>query len=421
MNPGVEAFQGAYEQLARERGGDALHGQRQEAWRRFRDRGLPTVRDEEWRFTNVAPLTKRTFALARPGRNGAGRAEVEKLGLGAGLVFVDGHYRADLSAPPAGVRVESLSAALERGDGLVHEWLGRELPERPFIALNAAFLEDGAFVHLPKGGTAPVLHVLFLGTGKACHPRNVYVAAEGAEARIVETYASVGDEAHFTNSVSEIFVGRNASLEHYRLQLEHDRSFHFGTVHVRQERDSRFTSHAVTLGGALTRNDVTASLDAEGCLCTLNGLFLAQGTQHVDNHTWIEHRQPNCESHELYKGILDDRSSGVFSGYIHVFPDAQKTDAFQASANLLLSDEATVDSQPQLEIYADDVKCSHGSTVGQLDRDALFYLRARGIPEARAYHMLIQAFARDVTERLGVAPARERIERLLLEKLPGGA
>jgi Fe-S cluster assembly protein SufD len=257
-----------------------------------------------------------------------------------------------------------------------------------------------------------------VGTTKAAHPRNLYVIEEGAEACIVETYASAGDAPHLTNAVSDVHLARGAQLAHYRMQIEGP-SYHFGAVRAWLERDARFTSHNVACGGALARNDITAALDGEGAHCTLNGLMLLRGTQHVDNSTRIEHRKPRCESHELYKGVLDGKASGVFTGRIHVFPDAQKTDAYQASANLLLTDTATVDAQPQLEIYADDVKCSHGSTIGQLDKEALFYLRSRGLDEAAARHILVRAFAGDVADRLLVAAVRQRVDSILTERLGG--
>jgi len=289
----------------------------------------------------------------------------------------------------------------------------------PFVALNAAFLEDGAFLRVKNGFRLPApLHLLFLGTSKAAHPRNLYLIGEGAEATVVETYASAGKTPHLTNAVSDIRLERGASLAHYRLQLEGP-SYHFGAVRAHLERDARFTSHNIASGGALTRNDITAALDGEGAHCTLNGLSLIRGTQHVDNYTRLDHRKPRCDSHELYKGILDGRASGVFTGRIRVFEDAQKTDAYQASANLLLTDTAMVDSQPQLEIYADDVKCSHGSTVGQLDREALFYLRSRGLNEAAARHMLVRAFAGDVADRILLPAVRTRVDSILAERLGG--
>ncbi len=401
----------AFEALSKERGGDKLHALRREAFARFRDAGFPTTKLEDWRFTNLAPLAKSALTLARPTTNGVTPADVARLGFEHSLVFVDGHYRADLSKAPAGVSLATVRDTID--------FPSRE--DAPaLVQLNTAFLEDGACVEV-DGELAEPLHVLFIGTdGKACHPRNLFRVKRNARAEIVETYVSLGQDEHWTNAVGIVLVSENAELHHTRLQLENEAAFHTSNTWVSQARDSRYTSNVVTLGGRLVRNDHTATLNGEGAVATLNGLFLTRGTQHVDNHTWIEHRVPHCESHELYKGVLDDRSSGVFSGYIHVFKDAQKTDAYQSSANLLLSEDAKVDAQPQLEIYADDVKCSHGSTTGQISEDALFYLRSRGLKEADARSLLIRAFARDVTERLTETVSRERVNRLLLERLPGG-
>jgi len=389
---------------------------------RFAELGFPHTGMEEWRFTNVAPIAQAPLPVAAAASASVARGDIERLGLAPGLVFVDGYYRADLSEPPAGIRTESLAAALAAAPDLVRAHLGRyaDAANEAFVALNAAFFADGAFVHLPRGfAAAAPIHLLFVATDRSSFPRNLYVAEEGAQAQIVEHYVSLGGERHFTDVVTEAFVARNAHLEVCRLQLENEAAQHVSTVQVHQERDSSFLSHNITLGGALTRNDLNVGLDGENVRTTLNGLFLTRGEAHVDNHTRLEHRKPHGESHELYKGILADRSSGVFSGKIHVFEDAQKTDAKQSSANLLLSDEAVIDTKPQLEIYADDVKCTHGAVVGQLDPSALFYLRARGIGEDTAHRMLIRAFAGDITSRIGVAEARERVERMLERRLPG--
>lgn len=419
MSLPIDHFRAAFAALEQERGGDAVHDLRKAGMARFAELGFPTRKHEEWAYTNVTPIAKGAFPLGRPTTNGVAAPDVAALGIGAGLVFVDGHYRADLSATPVGVDVSNLAGRFD--DGLVRKHLGQyaEKDKQPFTALNTAFIEDGVFVHVPKNTKIeePV-HVLFIGTDKAAHPRNLIVVEEGAEATVVETFVSFGETAHFTNAVTETVLGANARVSHYRLQLENEQALHVSGHRVHQERDSNFTSQVVTLGGKLTRNNLTGALDGEGCLCTMNGLFLTRGDQHVDNHTWIEHRKPHCESHELYKGILDGRSSGVFSGYIHVFEDAQKTDAFQASQALLLSEDAVIDSKPQLEIYADDVKCSHGSTVGQLDDDALFYLRARGISKIEARNLLIRAFVHELSDRMTIAPVRERVDVLMEERLP---
>ena len=407
----VAPFVSAFAAFAKERGRDKVHVLREQAFSRFCDAGFPTTKLEDWRFTNVAPIARSTLALARPTTNGVTPADVARLGFPKSLVFVDGHYRADLSSAPAGV---SLATVRDNIEFPSHD----EAPA--FVQLNTAFLEDGACIEV-EGELAEPLHVLFIGTdGKVCHPRNIYRVQRNARAEILETYVSLGQREHWTNAVGIALLSENAELHHTRLQLENEAAFHTSHTWVSQAKDSRYTANTVTLGGRIVRNDHTASLNGEDGIATLNGLFLTHGTQHVDNHTWIEHRAPHCESHELYKGILDDRSSGVFSGYIHVFQDAQKTDAYQSSANLLLSDDAVIDAQPQLEIYADDVKCSHGSTTGQLSEDAIFYLRSRGLTETSARSLLVRAFARDVTERLTEAAARERVDRLLLERLPGG-
>lgn len=406
----MEHYLTSFETFEQARASDPQLPLRKQAMARFAELGFPTPRLEDWRFTNVAPLAKSAFALGVPSTNGAAPADVARLGLAPGLVFVDGCFREDLSVLPEGVSVERPVQ------------LPDEVPAGAFAALNTAFATDGFTIRVSAGATvADPVHVLFVGTDKACHPRNTIVVEKGAQARIVETYASLEGRAHWTNSVTRVDVAANATLEHTRLQLENDAAFHVAATHLRQERDSNYTSHAVTCGGRLVRNEIVASLDGENISCTLNGLYLTRGEQHVDNHTWIEHRKPHCESHELYKGILDGKSSAVFAGRIHVFEDAQKTDAFQASRSLLLSDTAVVDNLPQLEIYADDVKCSHGSTTGQLDKDALFYLRSRGLAPEQARRMLVRAFAGEVGERIGVDAARERVESLLAERLPGDA
>jgi Fe-S cluster assembly protein SufD len=425
----MKTLSDAFLALSRERGKDPFQALRVSAMERFLKLGFPTTRDEEWRFTNVTPIAKSELAPARPSTNGASAKDVERLALDAAgsarLVFVDGHLRSDLSSPgdlPAGVRLLGLKGALE--EEIVAAHLGRYADHEsfPFVALNTAFLEDGAVLQVGKGcRLSEPLHLLYLSTsGTRSHPRNLVVLEKGASATLVEAYASLGDAEHLSVVVSECVLGPNASLDHYRLQCENEGALHVSHCEVHQGRDSRYRSHCVTLGSALTRNDINGVLDAENISCTLNGLFLTRGTQHVDNHTRLEHRKPHCESHELYKGILDDRSSGVFSGKIHVFEDAQKTDAKQSSANLLLSDKAQVDAKPQLEIYADDVKCTHGATIGQLDPGALFYLQTRGIPKAQARSLLIRAFASDITGRIRLDSVRERIDLLLADRLPGG-
>jgi len=416
----------AFEQSLNGGADGALHGLRHTGIGHFAAAGLPTTSDEEWRFTSVAPLAAIDFELA-PEPNPPGEETIAPFRYGlAGLVFVDGHYAPELSqldALPAGALVKSLRAASDADADLVAAHLGRQAATEnvAFTALNTAFLQDGALVYLPpKTALAQPLHLLFLSTGRpntVSHPRVLVVADAHAAATVVESYAGPGGAAYLTNAVSEISVGENAAIDHYRVQREGDVAFHISATHVREERAARFRSTAITLGGQLSRNHVHTLLAGEAVDSTLNGLYVEDGNQHVDNHTLIEHAQPHCQSHEFYKGILGGESSGVFRGKIHVHQAAQKTDAYQANQNLLLSDDARIDTKPQLEIYADDVKCSHGATIGQLDADALFYLRSRGIGHREAVRVLTRAFAGEVLDRVRLDPLREELDRLVAQRL----
>lgn len=414
------------------------HSLRRAAIERFAAVGFPTTRDEEWRFTNVAPIARTPFQPApRLDPDAVLRAEVDRwaaglLGETAGalLVFVNGFHSPALSSVgplPAGVRVGSLSEALQQEPSLVGPHLARLAgPDGPaFTALNTAFMRDGALVHLGRGAALekPV-HLLYLthaGPGEVVtHPRTLIVAEELGQATVIETFAGTDSSSYFTNAVTEVSLAANAVVDHYRLQEEGAAAYHVSTLQARLERDAVFSTQAFLFGGAISRSDVNASLEAEGCECTLNGLYLGAAQQLVDNHTRIDHAQPHCNSHELYKGILADQARGVFNGKIYVHPDAQKTDAKQTNQTLLLSEEAQINTKPQLEIFADDVRCTHGATVGQLDEDAIFYLRARGIPAEAARALLTYAFASEVVERVKPAPLRELLEARIFARLGGG-
>jgi Fe-S cluster assembly protein SufD len=409
-----------------------LHRVRQAAIERFAALGFPTTEDEEWRFTSVAPLTRVPFKPAAP--QTVSPAELERVaprtGPGSRLVFVNGRYVAELSSfakLPDGVLLGSLVEALRAHPEQVESHLARhaDYEDQAFTALNTAFLQDGAFLLVPRGKVIeePV-HLLFVATAPAwatvSHPRTLIVLAPSSQARVVESYVGLGEGITFTNAVTEVVAGENATLDHYKVQRETRQGFHVHTLQVHQSRSSTFANHAVTLGGSLVRNEINAMLGAEGCSCTLNGLYLATGRQHVDNHTVIDHAMPHCESHELYKGILDGHAHGVFNGKIFVRQDAQKTDAKQTNQTLLLSDSATINTKPQLEIFADDVKCTHGATVGQLDAEAVFYLRSRGLGLEQARSLLTFAFANDIIGRVQVGPLRAQLEEALLlaQRLP---
>ncbi len=398
---------------------------------RFRDLGFPTTRDEEWKYTNVDPILAVDFAKA----NGHAPAAEEPAEIVLSsfseeadnrLVFVNGLHSPGLSSlrrVPSGVRVLSLAEALANDDRIVENHLARyaRYQEQTFTALNTAFAADGAVIHVPEGiAVEAPIHVVYASIGTAApfvaQPRNLLLLESGSRTRIVESYVGVGVQAYFTNVVTEIVGGEGATIDHYRLQREGNSGFHIGALDARLHSNCALTAHAITLSGSLVRNDVRVVLAGEGAECFLNGLYLIDGNQHVDNHTEIEHLKPRATSLELYKGILGGHARAVFNGKILVHKDAQKTNARQTNKNLLLSENAVVNTKPQLEIHADDVKCSHGSTIGQLDRDALFYLRSRGLDLTDAQSLLSYAFASDVVGRITIEPMRARLDEYLMTK-----
>ncbi|HKA35169.1 MAG TPA: Fe-S cluster assembly protein SufD [Thermoanaerobaculia bacterium] len=397
---------------------------RRDAMASFAKTGFPTAKDEAWRYTNPAPIVRTPFGPAEEAEPGRVEAIPIPGGEGARLVFVNGAFSAELSRGAFGPATAiSLRRALA-GEGAVQPRLGRiaSRARQSFTALNTAFFGDGAFVRIPRGTVLEEpIHIVFVavpGAGPGVsHPRNLILAGAESQARVIETYigsgGSDGSAPTLTNAVTEISCGEGAILEHTKLQRESVSAFHVHRIAVEQGRASRFDSHNLCFGGSLARTDIDVLFQAEGCECALNGLFVTQGSQHVDNHTLIDHAKPHCTSRELYKGILAGKSRGVFHGKVIVRPDAQKTDAIQTNKNLLLSREALVNSTPALEILADDVKCKHGSTIGQLDANALFYLRARGIGEEDAKAMLTYGFAADLASRLTVPWVREEVEAFL--------
>jgi Fe-S cluster assembly protein SufD len=405
---------------------------REEALSRFLEIGFPTTRDEEWRFTSVAPIAERAFApaLSLPNAGHLASAPMRLPGVfGAELVFVDGRYAPALSSVetlPPGVQAGSLAAhAAARSDG-VESHLARVAPidRRAFVAFNTAFFADGAYIHIPAHTVVEKpIHVVFVSTGEAngrpamTHPRVLAVLDDDSQASIVESYSGPEGAEYFTNVVAELVLGQNAVLDHYKLQSEGMQAYHVGAIFLKAARSANCASHSISLGGGLVRNDVVAVLAGEGGECTLNGLYLADGQRLIDNHTTIDHAMPHCGSREIYKGILADRARGVFNGKIIVRPDAQKTDAKQTNRALLLSEDAQVNSKPELEIFANDVKCTHGAAVGQLDHDAVFYLRSRGFDLAAARRLLIHAFAGDVLNRMPLAPVRSGVEEVLQRQL----
>ncbi|MCC6240626.1 MAG: Fe-S cluster assembly protein SufD [Phycisphaerales bacterium] len=395
----------------------------------FNKVGFPSGREEAWRHINLTPLRNTAFTLATGEVTPASRAVLSKSSFGkkalVELVFVNGLYAAELSSLtrlPQGVQVMNIAEAVKAEHPVLLDYLGKVVkPElTPFAAINAEFINDGAFIHLPRGTTLEgVIHLLFISTSAnadaptVSHPHVLIVAEDNVHAAIVESYTGSPDAIYWTNAVTEVVVGRDCMIDHNKLQQESLGAFHTAAMHVELERNSHFISHNTTLGGRLTRNDLSVRMAGEYAYAILNGLVVIGGNQVCDNHTLLHHDAPNCPSHELYKHVLDDKAYAVFKGQIYVAQEAQKTDSKQTSKTLLLSGEANMNSQPALEIYADDVKCTHGSTIGPVDQQMLFYLRSRGIGIDAALHLLTYAFAADVTRRITAEPVRARVEDVM--------
>ena len=431
----VESIRSEFERFAEARpaGEPAwLPTLRKAALARFAELGFPTRGLEDWRYTNLAPLARRGFRLAPPDARPLTRSVLEALAFPVFAcsvhVFLNGRYLPELSSPrrPGGGGVESLACALAQAPATVEAALARTAPpeERALVALNTAFLGDGALVHLPAGEAleAPI-HLVWVsapdGAPTMSHPRTLVLAEPGSRATLIEDYVTLGDGESLTTAVSEVVLAEGARLEHVKLQREGEAAHHLGFLQVRQGRGSRLVSHSISLGAALARHEIATTLDAEDAECLLSGLYAVTGTQLVDHHTTVDHARPRGTSRELYKGILGGQARGVFNGKVIVRPGAQHTDSRQTNKNLLVSAGAEVNSKPELEIAADDVRCSHGSSIGSLDEGALFYLRSRGLDEASARALLTRAFASEIVDAIPVEPLRERIHELLLQRLAG--
>jgi Fe-S cluster assembly protein SufD len=399
---------------------------REGAFARFCEVGFPTTRMEDWRFTNVSPIAQAGFQLARNGSSLVSKQQIEPYrieGSACLLVFVNGHFAPELSALPklpAGVRVDSLARQIAECPRDIETHLGRYLNTHrdPFCALNTAFLEDGAYVSIRRGTVmeAPI-HLLFVSAGQSTplmnHPRNLVVAEDGSQIAVVEEYVSLDNTVGFCNSATELVAGDDTIVSHTMIERENTEAFNTSTLRIQQGRNANVASHSVLIGGALVRNNVHPVLAGEGGECLINGLFIGSGHQHLDNYMLVEHAGPHTGSRQFYNGILDQHAHGVFHGRIVVHKDAQKTDAKQTNRNLLLSNDAQIDTKPQLEIFADDVKCTHGATIGQIEEDALFYLRSRGIGEVSARQLLLLAFASECLERMKDWSTRAHVEALI--------
>ena len=426
----VEAFD-AFEQALPTSQPESLRQQRHQAIERFSQLGLPTLRQEEWRFTNVGPIARTPFSLDVPvDAVTAGSIERFSYEGTVQLTLVNGRFvpeLSDLEDLPEGIVVCSMDEALAKHPEKVEPHLGRlaSFEDHPFVALNTAFYRDGIFIWVPRNQVVEQpINLVLVGSPSAepiaFFPRNLIVGGESSQVTVVEQYVTVGEGAYLTAPVTEIVAEDNSVVDHYKLQRESTEAFHMATFQLQLGRDSNVASHSISWGGGLVRNDVNAVLDGEGGEATLNGLYMVEGTQLVDNHMRVDHVAAHCDSHELYKGILEGKARAVFNGRIYVHHGAQKTDAKQTNRNLLMSPDALCNSNPQLEIFADDVKCTHGSTVGQLDETAIFYLRSRGIGEEAARSLLTYAFAADIVERIKVGAVRQDLEEFLFRRLPKG-
>jgi len=437
MQQNIEHFVESYRQL-QDRWSeqpDWLSDLRGGALQVFSEAGFPTTRQEEWKYTNVAPLTKISFGSAAGDSEAVHGIERAKQAIASytidgcsTLVMVDGTVVPELSSMgelAGGAQVKTLREALVSEASGLREAVVRQASFEgyAFAALNTALMQDGAYIFVPDGAVIEQpIHLLSVSTAGAqplaTHLRYVIMAGPNSRVTAIESYVGLAGEPHFTNSVTQVQVAPGAAVDHYKVQREQPNAYHIARLQVRQAESCTFRSHAFSLGSALARNDINVTLEAQGSECTLNGLFLVDGERHVDNHTTIDHTQPNCNSHQLYKGVLDGHAQGVFNGKIFVRSGAQKTDAKQSNNNLLLSPDATINAKPQLEIFADDVKCTHGATIGHLDEDAMFYLRARGLDQDLARSLLTLAFASEVTDQVRHAPLKDALSNAVAAMLP---
>jgi Fe-S cluster assembly protein SufD len=431
IDPFLKAFE-RFEQAGSSRQPSWLFPLRKAGLARFAEMGFPTLKHEDWRFTNIAAIARLPFKpVFEPATNGLTRDSLNQFPFaqlpGTRLVFLNGIYSAELSTTPDhidGIKVSNLSAALANDPALIEKHLGRYalVQDNAFIALNNAFFQDGGFVYVPaaKFIKEPV-QFLFLSTSKdtgtTSHPRNLIIAERGSKATIIESYISLANGATVTNSVTEFALADNSAVEHCKLQDESRDAFHIAALHSHLGRAVNFSAHSISLGAKLSRNNIRTTLDGEGIECILNGVYLTGDEQLADHHMIVDHAKAHCASHEYFNGILAGKSRGVFHGRILVRPGAQKTDAKQTNKNLLLSDEATADAKPQLEIYADDVKCTHGATIGQLNDESIYYLRSRGIGLDTARRMLIHAFAGEIVDRVKHDALREELDALVWDRL----
>jgi len=433
--PGLNQYLEKSRRLGSLLAGDGLESVRNTGIDRFREQGFPGLRAENWKYTDIRPIANGNFIVPRDSGDRISRGMVNNTRLVGmdchELVFINGRFANEYSSSgglPTGIIVEDLAGATTSHRELIRTHIAHyaDPAGNPFTALNTAFIQHGCLVFVPAGTEVekPV-HLIYLSGMHeepfAAHPRNLIILSENAVVTVIESYVGLDDATYFTNTVTEACLQGGSALQHYKIQREGRDCYHVGNLEIRQEKNSRAESHSIALGGALVRNDIRVRLEGPGAGIKLNGIYLADGRQHIDNHTRVDHIRPETSSRENYRGVLNGHARGVFNGKVVVHKDAQKTDASQNNANLLLSDNAEVDTKPELEIYADDVKCAHGATVGQLDKNMLFYLRSRSIDESTARSLLTYAFADEIIRDVGIVPLRQLLEQMIIGHLPDPA
>ena len=432
MEDVIKNYSADFMQLKNTKENDWFSKQRQSAFDIFQESGFPNTRVEDWKYTDVKPIAKNTFSNITESNVASDNNEIDEILIKdldcVNLVFINGAYSekySDIKNISSKIVIKSMADALINDESLLKKHLTKHINQElnSFTALNTAFIQDGAYINISANTNIDKpINITYISRDSnhpfATHPRNLIVMGENSNATVIENYVGSGKVNYFTNSVTETVLLQGAVLKHYKIQQEGSSAFHIASLNTSQSKDSRFESYLVSIGGALVRNNINASLNEEGAEIIMNGLYMTEDVQHVDNHTRVDHLKPHTQSHQNYRGVLNGKSRGVFNGKVVVHPQAQKIEAYQNNANLLLSDDAEIDTKPELEIYADDVKCTHGATVGQLDDDMLFYLRSRAVDEKTARSLLTYAFADEVISEINLKEIQNKLERLIIGRLP---
>ena len=432
MNETIQHYLADFKQLQNIKKDDWFSKQRQSAFNIFQESGFPSTRKENWKYTDVKPIAKNLFSNIANSNVVISDDEIDAILFKelecVELVFVNGAYSekySNIKNLPNELTIKNMANALVDDEDFLKKYLSQYVNDdsSSFTALNTAFIQDGTYINVPSDLILErPISITYISKGNsnvfATHPRNLIFMGENSKATIIENYIGIDDTNYFTNAVTETSLSQGASLEHYKIQQESSNAFHIGNLNTSQDKDSRFESHSISIGGALVRNDINAQLNEEGAEITMNGLYMTDKAQHIDNHTRVDHFKPYTQSNQNYRGVLNGKSRGVFNGKVVVHPQAQKIEAYQNNANLLLSDDAEIDTKPELEIYADDVKCNHGATIGQLDNDMLFYLRSRAVDEQTARSLLTYAFADEIINNISFQSIKNKLEHLIIGRLP---